>query len=412
MFQVAQSIANHGSLLVQHDVFGLNRPYSSYGIGMSLAMIPLYELAHVLGGDPVAAAMDVNAVIFALTMVTLVVLAQLVGLTLRQALAVAGLIGGGTLLIAYTATDFSEPAIALAIALGLLAVEGARIGRSWAPPLAGAAAGLAVLFRADSLILVVPLLAVGVWWPRGRRLRSCAEFVIVLAPALGLLAWYNAVRFGAPWRMGYPGQLRFSNPLLSGIYGLLFSPGRGLFVYVPLTLVAVAGARWAWRRAPSVTAIAGALLAVRLVFYALWWGWDGAVSWGPRFLLPALPCLALGLMEVVRRFGRLRWSAQTAIGLIAVTSIAMNTVAAFVEVTALKAGVLFDNYALQSLPFVDEPRAFLNGRHFVSRTFDPHLRLTQLVILLAAAVGGAALAIGGPALTRTAYLDRRRSSSV
>src|SRR6516162_6474742 len=55
MFQVAQSIASHGSLLVQHDVFGLNRPYSSYGIGMSLAMIPLYELAHLVGGDPVAA---------------------------------------------------------------------------------------------------------------------------------------------------------------------------------------------------------------------------------------------------------------------------------------------------------------------------------------------------------------------
>jgi hypothetical protein len=120
----------------------------------------------------------------------------------------------------------------------------------------------------------------------------------------------------------------------------------------------------------------------------------------------------LGLVEVVRRFGRLRWSAQAAIGLIAVTSIAMNTVAALVEVTALKAGVLFDNYALQSLPFVDEPRAFLNGGHFVSRTFDPHLRLTQLVILLVAAVGGAALAIGSPALTRTAYLERRRSSSV
>ena len=34
-------------------------------------------------------------------------------------------------------------------------------------------------------------------------------------------------------------------------------------------------------------------MLVLLVFYCRWNDWDGGWSWGPRFLLPALPLLAI-----------------------------------------------------------------------------------------------------------------------
>lgn len=415
MFQVTQSMVNHHSLLVHNDPYGLNTPYSSYGIGMSLAMIPLYELARLVGGDSIAAAMDVNAFMFALTMVALAVLAKLAGLTRRQALMTATLVGGGTLLVSYTATDFSEPAVALAVALGLVCFEGARIGRPWAPPLAGAATGMALLFRTDSIILVAPILALGVWWLSGRRTRTLVEFAVTLLPALGLLAWYNEVRFGVPWRTGYPGQ-PFNHPFLSGVYGFLFSPGRGLFVFVPLTLVAVAGARWAWRRAPVITAAAGLLLVARVLFYASWWAWDGGVAWGPRFLLPALPCLAVGLMEIVRRFAWLRRSAQAVVVVIASVSIVMQVVAALVDVsasptraraaapepttlqylTAPRTEAVTDagHFEWQSLPFIEEPRVLNDGGHFVSKTLVPRVNYPRVFALISLMLAGYALARG------------------
>lgn len=415
MLQVTQSIVNDHSLLVHHDVSGSNTPYSSYGIGLSLVMIPPYELARAVGADPVSAAMDVNAVIFAFTMVALVVLARFIGLTRRQALTTALLVGGGTMLLAYAPTDLSEPGVALAIAIGLVCLTGARSGRRWAPALAGGAAGIAVLFRTDSIVLVVPILALGIWSLGRRRTRDLAEFGVALAPALGLLAWYNTVRFGVPWRLGYGGQ-PFNHSFLAGAYGLLLSPDRGLLIFVPLTLVAAAGSRWAWQRDRLVTAAAIALVLVRVLFFAKWWAWDGGGAWGPRFLVPALPCLALGLGEVVRRYGRLGLQRQALVVLIAGVGISMQVVAASVDVIprsppppasvahlsglsyvtspSVEASVDSFHNQWKLVPMVYESRVLLDGGRSTSATLSPRPQYLRLVVLVCLCFGGCAIAFG------------------
>jgi hypothetical protein len=37
------------------------------------------------------------------------------------------------------------------------------------------------------------------------------------------------------------------------------------------------------------------LVALRVLFFARWWSWDGGVSWGPRFLVPIVPLMMIGL---------------------------------------------------------------------------------------------------------------------
>src|SRR6266699_3829665 len=65
MVQVTRSMVDHHDFLVRQDAFGMNSPYSIYGIGMPALMTAPYWLAERLGSDPLPWMMSVNAVILA-----------------------------------------------------------------------------------------------------------------------------------------------------------------------------------------------------------------------------------------------------------------------------------------------------------------------------------------------------------
>jgi hypothetical protein len=122
-----------------------------------------------------------------------------------------------------------------------------------------------------------------------------AAFAAGLAIGLAPLGWYNLARFGSPLATGYAlgaGE-DFSGSVARGLAGLLLSPYRGVVWFVPLALAALLVAPRAWRRAPAEVGLALGTFALTLLTYAAWWTWWGGYAWGPRFLLPGLPLLAL-----------------------------------------------------------------------------------------------------------------------
>jgi hypothetical protein len=117
-----------------------------------------------------------------------------------------------------------------------------------------------------------------------------------LAPSvvlgLSVLA-YNYVRFGNPLTTGYRADEDFSNNILLGAYGLLFSPGKGLFVYAPF-LAAVPYGLWRfWREQRRGLFFVGALFMFHVLVFSAWYYWWGGTDWAARFLVPALPYLVL-----------------------------------------------------------------------------------------------------------------------
>ena len=97
----------------------------------------------------------------------------------------------------------------------------------------------------------------------------------------------NAWRMGSPLEFGYGGEtLAFSTPLLRGLRGLLFEPGKGLLFYAPL---AIAGLVLLYRATPLERVLLGGATLLLLFTMARWWCWNGALAWGPRLLLPVLP---------------------------------------------------------------------------------------------------------------------------
>ena len=409
MLQVTQSMVDHGDFRVRDDAFGMNSPYASYGIGMSALMAPPYWAATRLGQDPGPWVMSVDAVLVAGVAVVVLLLGAALDAGAGLALGVALTTVAGTLLLPYVATGFSEPGVALGVAFGLLGIAAGR------PGLAGAGAGLALLMRVDSALLVVPLLAAGAWLGT-RRSRAAVAFGLALLPALVVTAAYDTVRFGEPWRFGYA-QQPFNHPLLAGLYGLLLSPAAGLLVYAPLTSVALAGLPAAWRRAPVPAACALALLAVRLPFYAAWWSWSAYWAWGPRFLVPAMPALAVGLLEVHRRWPRLGLPVRALVAAAVTASVAVQVVGATVRYesagmfgamlrahpAAAGAGFLADasrpateatldrvEFDWRRFPVTDETVELLHGRQLASRWASRPVAVIPVVALVLAAVGGLA----------------------
>jgi hypothetical protein len=326
MISVARGIVERQDFTPARDWRDRPMREQKYGLGMSLLFAGPYAFGRFLDAHPMRAAMATNALVFGFTVISLLALARLLDVPWRQALVATFLISAGTPLLPFVATGFSELAVAAMVTLGLVAVAGAGKCRAWAAPLAGAAAGTATLLRTDSLVLVLPTLAVGLV-VASRDWRSLWRFALAAAPFLLAWGWYNHLRYGAPWRLGYYEDEGFIYPFTRGLYGLLLSPGRGLLWYAPLVLLAVFGFRAAWRRYPVVAAVAAVILLVRPLFYASW-AWDGGWTWGPRFLVPAMPALLIGVVEVVRRFRGWPRFPQVIVAIVVLVSVSVQVVGA------------------------------------------------------------------------------------
>jgi hypothetical protein len=72
-----------------------------------------------------------------------------------------------------------------------------------------------------------------------------------------------------------------------GLLGLTFSAGRGLFIFAPPLLLALAFFPRFWSRHTALCAATIVMAAGTLALYSRWWSWTGTfLCYGPRFLLP------------------------------------------------------------------------------------------------------------------------------
>jgi hypothetical protein len=107
-----------------------------------------------------------------------------------------------------------------------------------------------------------------------------------------------------------------------GIAGLLFSPSRGLIVFSPIVLAALAA-----RAAPrdrSILRWSAAAAAVQFLLYSSYSVWWGGHTYGPRYLLDLLPALLPAASIGVARLAR----ARLPVRLLATAALAWSVTAA------------------------------------------------------------------------------------
>ncbi|MCC6629365.1 MAG: phospholipid carrier-dependent glycosyltransferase [Chloroflexi bacterium] len=254
--------------------------------------------------------------------------------------------------------------------------------------------------------------------PRRDRVALARRLVIAsvalglpLAAWLLLLLWHNQARFGSPLDMGYSDE-GFTTPLYVGLYGLLVSSGKSVFLYSPIVVLAVPGLVFLWRQRPAEAVLVGSLSLVTLLYYSVWWAWYGGWSWGPRFLVPLLPFLVLaaGAALAARRWAR--WAAVP----LALAGVGVQVLGALVDFNAYIDGITGGNPALEERylflpwlsPLIGHARFLRYGEHLALAAFD----LTRLGFRPAVALAFPWLVIGALALAVTMlvllYRPRRR----
>jgi hypothetical protein len=330
MYQVAAGIAEYGRPTRYPGL----ETWTKYGFGQPLIAVPFYflgKLGVLLGGtfDPITR-LAVSLTNLAVTALTCFLLyrasRRFTSPTISVAVAATYLLA--TPALNYARTFFSEPAGALLLLAALLLIipptpdEPVRLRRVL---LAGLCLGAMILFK-PAFAVYWPAPALAVLWlafrppttdhrpPSAfRRLVPVALFSIGPIAALVVQAVYNYVRYSpladAVFRTGYEKEPGFSTPLLEGLGGILFSPGKSIFLYAPVLLLAPLGL-WLMFRRPANGRLTAVLItaeiAAGILFNSLWWAWTGNFAWGPRLIMPILPLLVWPLSALLTTDDRRR----------------------------------------------------------------------------------------------------------
>ena len=226
----------------------------------------------------------------------------------------------GTLAAPFAAANFDHvPAGALGLTAFVLAWDRRR-------GLAGLAAGAALLTEYESAAI---LLLVGAYVALGGA-RALGRYAAGVLPGVLLLGAYDWAAFGAPWHLSYrylaneytarqtAGFFGIHVPHLHSVW-LVLGGNEGLLVVSPVVLAGAYGLVLLGRRHPAEALVCAAIVAVFFVVDTGYFAPYGGLSPGPRFLVPSLPFLALGLGPAFATRFRLVL-ALTAVSVVATTA--------------------------------------------------------------------------------------------
>ena len=320
-FDLTRAIVEQGTLSI--DAFQENTGdkalrdghwYTDKAPGLSLLAVPAYALVHAVRAGAVVAGSYLGTVFAvalpsALAALQLFALGRLIGLSAAWAAALTLAYALGTLALPYSTIFYGHQ---LSAALGLSAF--ALVWRRRAPMLAGLLLGLAVAVDYTSVVLVIAVMGYAVVKLRARGVLWLIAGGVPIALALGA---YHAAAFGHPLalpyefvlqehrRMGWFMGIAAPDPRVMG--ALLVGPYRGLFFGSPWLVAGIPGLAVLARRGFRAEAITcGGIAFAYLLLNAGLVDWHGGWAMGPRYLIPAIPFLAVGAMGLV-----LAWPAGT-----------------------------------------------------------------------------------------------------
>jgi hypothetical protein len=277
-------------------------PYYPVATGVLIAplyIIPVYSVASV---NPTVqqwivfsekAEKAVAPLIVAASAVVLFLLAQRLGVSLMVAwcLTIAYAFGSQAwVLSSQSLWAYGPGALSMLLTLLFAVLHLQRPTRGKAL-LYGLFCALTVAIRPQMALFSAPAFLWMVW-------RRPHEFMYYAVPGLlvgNALALYNLTVFGN-LAGGYGSVGIPEGTFWEALLGLLFSPGRGLLVYFPLTLLGIAGAAVALlRRCANWDFYA--MLAVFVVLHTIvlssWHGWWAGWTYGPRYMTEIQPALIL-----------------------------------------------------------------------------------------------------------------------
>ncbi len=208
----------------------------------------------------------------------------------------------------------------------------------------GAAAGLALWVRTQNgAFLAIPLAFIA--YDGVRALRRGADVRPFIRQAVSVGAGFGLLFLPLMgfWKLAYGEWLINTYRIVPvntidwrspHMIDVLISSNRGMFIWAPITLVALAGLVWLYCINRRLTLLLAAMFAIQLYIIGAVPVWSGAVAFGPRYWSNMLALFTLGLGAIFARLERApRWTLAAA----SVAFVGWNS-------------LLLVQYALQTVP--------------------------------------------------------------
>jgi hypothetical protein len=293
--------------------------FTSRSLLLPAIAVPFYFIAMFLSLNPLTlVAVSVNSIIIALTSLVIFIFALDQYGSKRTAFILGLIYVGCSFILPYNNSLFPQPLQGLCIISGIFFLHKARhnhysylcqftlkrdINRNTGYLYSGLGAaffGLSVIASPISgLFIPAYIICSLIYLRRNKKLMIC--FLVTLAMLLILTAMLNYVRFGSFSEFGYGSQYgAFTlNREWQGLLGLLLSPGKGVIFYFPAIVLLPLAIKFSFRHESCLSFL------TTYVFVALWLyfgtllvngesrSWSGAIAWGPRYLVPVLPLVAV-----------------------------------------------------------------------------------------------------------------------
>lgn len=369
----AQSLARLGRLSAE-QVYGNSRVQGDFrGIEPALPALGslLDRLAAIAGLGSVQTMFMLNIFVTALTACLVFLIVLRLGYRAKVAVLAALAYGLGTSAWPYAKTFFRDPLAALMGAGAVLCFEMALAERQsparrlahWGLVATLLAGGMMAKGTTAALILALPIAALSRAQPRIGHSRSAglgggaSTLVLAGAAGAGLVGGFIIMTRLIPpggalarlsWdHLAFLLRFFFTTPhpaFWQAVAGPLISPGKSVFLYSPVLILAIISlgvGRKRWREFLTPWLVVGGLIVAQALFYDdEWWG---NINWGLRFLLPALPLLAVAaapaleaLLTTSSHRARIAgWALIAASGLVQIEAVLLPTRAYYVALARL-----------------------------------------------------------------------------
>lgn len=324
LFDETESFALYQDVVANQAAFLWQTGTVKYEIGQPLLAVPLYLLGHGIDRFGIAhITLQFNLFVTSILVAFFYLAARDLGYSNRISLLGTLALGFGTILVPYTQTFYRESLTALTLFLSAYAAMRVRAAREagiarWQLRLIPFAimALLAILVR-ETALLLLPLICLVLlpdraeWRQAWRRIALSLLIIagIALLAVILLVLFSRSTqafevesRYDLVVRLGQFLETPWQS-VRTGVVGMLASPGKAIWLYSPVLLLALAGpflsSKDRWRE----TWLPLAMLLVLVVVYASLRerAWQGGVSWGPRYLVMITPFLMIASLPAIER---------------------------------------------------------------------------------------------------------------
>ncbi len=308
-----------------HDiVFGgdISPRTAVFGVLLSAPFAIFYEAAHLFGWETLRDFMGPLSVVFYTALIPCVFyyLNELL-FSSRVALIQSIFLLLGTMIFPY-ANIGMEHTVTLALLISFTFLVSNHFKSDGRFVIFSAAAlSAAVLIKSYSILFALPAV---LYFLTARTFKKnlrahLISFCILAAAVIAHFSWNYAIfgnLFSGQYRLAWEFQYE---SLISGMYGFLLSPGKGIFFFNPVLLLAIPGFFQFFKKEKALFALTLGTIFVFALFQSPFKFWSDEI-WGPRKLLMIIPLLFLPAGYVWLEFKKVHLPAKIAVFFIVTAS--------------------------------------------------------------------------------------------